>query len=346
MMKPKDYSRPFMSRSLRNDAAPDPRFQRIPFRQRAAFTAPKAEKRIEHYPVVPFSSMAQMQDIPLDKYPNLSSYISGRIEAHPSISDAVVLVLLNQFLSIPVDFYPREPYTRPQRVFSREQLDEFRGSMRVFEVSFTDGYPIREARTGSFKAKTRVPDPPNLDSGWVPPSSYLNLYGQVATRPHDFDLAFLSYKSGFIPGRESLGDACTTSLAAGKYESELGALLDEFDAQRLDMPAAAAFMGEADPKARASVSLYALATRCDGKIPQTAIAIIRKLAGLTATIESEADSILEILPADPKGLVETVAKHVGSKGALIVSGDATGTHPDGFRMIRPFQNVTVYQRMD
>jgi len=317
--------------------------------------------RIEHYPVVPFSGMSEMQNITLDKYPNLSSYISGRTRAYPSISDAVALILLNQFLSIPVDFYSQEPYTRPQRVFSRGQLDEFLKSMRVLELTFTDGYPDWDSnggRAGSFRAKTMMP--PLLHRNPIgPPSSYPDLYGQVMKLPpRSFDLVFLSYKKSFIPDRKALEEELVGQVADGKYRSGLEALTDELYAQLLAMPkdlpgmdTAFDLVCEPEQKACASKSFFALAARFENasiKIPPDVIVTIMKLGELCATIESEARSLLHGFPVDPKGLIDTIAKHVGSKGALIVSGDTCEMPPDMFWTIRSFQDgrVVLYQKAD
>jgi hypothetical protein len=301
-----------------------------------------------------------MQDIPFEKYPNLSTYISGRIGAHAAVSDAVALVLLNQFLAIPLDFYSQEPYTRPQRVFSREQLDEFLKSIRVLELTFTDGYPdwgSNGGRTGSFGAKAVVP--PLLHRNPIgPPSSYPDLYGQVMKLPpQGFDLVFLSYKRSFIPDRKALEEEFVNQVADGKYRSELEALTDALYAQLLDMPkdlpgmdTAFDLVCEPEQKACASESFFALAAWFESatiKIPPDVIATIRKLGKLCATIESEARSLLDSFPVDPKDLIETIATHVvGSNGALIVSGDCD-TAPDAFRKIKSFGGgVALYQRND
>jgi len=356
-MKARDHHKPFQSQPLRNDA-PDPRFQRkISFRMRTAMAdEPRIKKtRIEHYPAVPFSGMAQMKDVPADEYPNLFSYISGRMGAHPSVSDAVALVVLNQFISTHVDFdLGSGGYTRPQRLYSREQLDEFMRSMRVFEAYFSDDYPRSDpdyGRTGSFRIKTVVLSAPHRDLFEDAASRYLDLYERVAKPPQGSDMVFLSYKKRFIPDLESLGDECSTRIVRGKHKDELTTLLSEFDEASLDLPTVdrtlRVLMGDQDATAPASVTLFALATGAGGMIPSAIIATIRKIAELCATIESKADSMLKSLPVDPKGLIETVAKHVGSKGALIVSGDSCDAPPDSFRQIRSFHDgVVLYQKQE
>ncbi len=387
----RNHFEPYRRQPLRDNALPNPRdspHQRnMDFRMHAAMVgAPRIEKaKPESYPVVPFSRMAQMQDTPLERYQKLFLYISERTGAHPSVSDAVALVLLNQFLSIPAGFdLGAVSYTRPQRVFSREQLMEFMNSMRVLEISFNDGYPDWDSnggRTGLFRAKTVVPSLHHRNP-IGPPSSYLDLYGQVVkSPPQGFDLVFLSYTKKFIPGRDELEDMLLTSLAEGKHKMEwdmLAGNLYESLSTLSKTDAAAVLMevhlvlgltgfGQPNPdialilacvekpaqKARASESLFVLATGCeedpDTKIPAVVIAAIRGLAGLIARIESEADSASKILPVDPKGLIETIARHaVGSRGALIVSGDTCDTPPDTFRAIKSFQDggVVLYQRND
>ncbi len=344
-MKSRDCRKPFQSLPLRNDM-PN---QRRMFRMQTAIAERPRNKpaRIEHYPVVPFSRMAQTQDIPFDRYPNLSSYISGRTGAHPSISDAVALVLLNQFLSIPVDFYSQEPYTRPQRVFSREQLDEFMDSIRVFEISFTSRYwefDHKLGRTGSFRTKTVVPE-----------SSYPDMLGQIVKPSHGFDITYILYEKGTIPGKDELEDECSIRLAEGKYREELGVLSNALYLSCLDLPKEKAdalfkFAEAADDSAIASEQFFALATRCEEEATKLAPAIIdniRRLGEQIARIESEVDSMLGDIPTDPKGLIETIAKHVvRSEGALIVSG--CDTPPDNFRTIKSFQNgsVVLYQKND
>jgi hypothetical protein len=307
---------------------------------------PRPKKAETWYPVVPFSGMAEMQDVPRGKYLNLFSYISRETRAHYSISDAVALVLLNQFLSIPDNFYSQNgAYTRSQRGFNVAQLKEFLGSMRVLEIFFTrPGFT--DGGTGLFRGKTVV-------------TSYT---GQVVkVPPQGFDIVFLSYNQRSIPDKKSLEEERFGELSEGKYAEELDALTDPLRPPLLTKEEDAllntimtALEHDDGIKTNSGV-FYALAARydeesdADAELKNGTIARIRAVGDLAAKIESEVESTLGLLPDGPKGFIESIAiPAVGKRGALIVSSDARDTPLDTFRTIKSFGDgsLVLYQRND
>ncbi|NYZ74468.1 hypothetical protein H0O00_04965 [Candidatus Micrarchaeota archaeon] len=317
-------------------------------------SGPKKPKSISVFPVVPYSGMAEMRDIPRQDHWDLSRYTSQKIGAHPSISDAVTLVLLNQILSIPGNPYSGNgAAVRQQHDFSRDQLRELMNSMRVFEIFFDyRAFGLKNGRTGSFRAKTVVQ-----------PSSYPDLQGQVVKVPSEgFDLVFLSYWQSSIPDRDSLKRELFADLGEGKYKEEMDAgdaalrppLLPLSETRLLNI-----LMLELekpnDKIESASALLATLAARYEEEseaepaLKKSTLAKLKATRDLVARIESEADSMLALLPSGPKEFVESIAKHVvGKRGALIVWSDACDTSLDPFRTIKSFGDgsVVLYQRND
>lgn len=311
-----------------------------------------ASRKAPKQAIIPFQGFKDIQFYNLaDFYDFSEKFLRGNIVASYELSDIVTNIILNLFIQLPESSVEKgkRDYTRAERQYNREQLEDFLFNIPCLEVVHSNYQETANSTIGYFKNKNRyvfakLEELTNSEA-WKGDKVY--------------HLVYLAEPANFVPG----GDLDPVDFLSNIFPDYSGKIAN-IEKKIEECKEAQQWREEAEPDKLVEVAIpdiyngtileeyvgafYALEKHLEEnqKYPEF-LAIIKELTAIFSKIPNEVSeqmqNTLDNIPNE-SGIVQNLIRNTAPKGLIIIKSWNKIEIPDAKQIAEYSQNLTLYQK--